>query len=79
MPKSSVVRVIATEGRDHDNDPIVRVTIIFDKSKSGLDVDESVSISRYLVQALVAAGSEAFPIPRFIEKSEAGDIQPEAA
>lgn len=79
MAKSSIERVLSEEGRDHDGDPIVRVTIIFDGSKKPLDISETVGVSRHLAEKLSAAGYELFPSLRFVDKSEAGDIQPATA
>jgi hypothetical protein len=71
--------VSATPGVDHDGDPIVRVTVVFNAEINDLEVRELTGLGRRLRPRLAEQGETGFPIMRFLTKRDWDRLRHEAA
>lgn len=75
----AIDRVEVMPDVDHDGDPVLRITVVFDAEIEDVDVDELVGWVRHLRPKLLERGEEAFPITRFMTKRDYDSLRHEAA
>ncbi len=79
LSDSAIQSVRVVEARGHDDDPLLRITVVHDR-KGALDPRKTMAITRRIRDQLEAAISGSpFPIVSFISKSDAASLKPEAA
>ena len=74
LTSATILSVSVREARDHDDDPILRVTIVFDAPKNRLDPNQAVGLIGLIRQALARNGDHRFPVPTFLTQADAAEI-----
>lgn len=75
----AIDRVEVMPDVDHDGDPVLRITVVFDAEIEDVDVDELVALARHLRPKLIERGEQAFPMTSFMTKRDYDDLRHEAA
>jgi hypothetical protein len=76
---ASVSEVLVTEGRDHDDDPILEVVVSVGTQITKILPSELVSLTRHVRQALVDQDETRFPIIRVMTNQDWKKLKNEAA
>jgi hypothetical protein len=75
--KGQIDSVMVREDVDHEGDPIFWVTIVFDDTRP-LDPRVTVSIGWRIRHKLLDRDETAFPVLRFVSRSDAAELTPAA-
>ena len=60
-------------GFDHDGDPILHVTVIYDAENTELEASSLSGLVRHLRRALAEHGEDRFPVVSFIDAEESAE------
>lgn len=70
LAPARIVRVEVQEDPDHDGDPVLRVTVVFESDEDDLDPDRVLGLVRHLREPLEKLEEPRFPIFSFMTPDE---------
>ena len=71
LAPAEIVDVISEEAEDHDGDPILNITVVFQAEDDELDPEKVVGLALQLRKTLLDMQVERFPIPSYMTIKEA--------
>ena len=71
LAPAQIVDVRVEEDVDHDGDPILRITIIYDAAEENLDARRALGMARHLREPFEKRNIERFPVLRYLSKEDA--------
>ncbi len=70
LDRVQTVAVDVKEANDHDGDPILRVTVVYEGDYKRLDPSKLLGFVRHLRPALSERGEERFPVMSYISRED---------
>lgn len=65
-----IVRVDVEEGRDHDGDDVLFVTVVFDGDAKDMKADRMAGLARHLRSGLAKIGETRFPLTSYLSATD---------